>query len=234
MIQSLLAPLITIDGPSGSGKGTIGRLLAHALGWHFLDSGALYRALAWLMRQKQISPENTEQLEKVVNQMRLEFNFLKDAKVQISLNDEDVTHILPTEACGNDASRIGAVPHIRQLLLEKQRAFREPPGLIADGRDMGTVIFPDAELKVFLSASPEIRSERRHFQLKAQGINVSLSDIKAELQVRDERDKTRSTAPLIPAPDAILLDTTSMSVSDVLEFMRPFLLERFGFKGSLS
>lgn len=233
-MDNLKIPVITIDGPSGTGKGTIGRLLAQSLGWHFLDSGALYRALAWLMRQKQIPLEDEAQLQKVINQMRLEFNFLSGGEVRISLNDEDVTQVLPTEACGNDASKIGAVPHIRRLLLEKQRAFREPPGLIADGRDMGTVIFPDAKLKVFLSASPEIRAERRHFQLKAQGINVSLSDIKTELQVRDERDKTRSTAPLIPAPDAILLDTTSMSVSQVLESMRPFLLERFGFERLLS
>lgn len=223
------APVITIDGPSGSGKGTLGRLLAQALEWHFLDSGALYRALAWIMHQEKITPLELSRLKAVVDSLSLDFKFLDQGTLQIFLNGEEVTSILPTEACGNEASKIGALPAIRTLLLKKQRDFCQAPGLVADGRDMGTIVFPDAKLKIFLSASLKTRAERRYFQLKAQRINVSLSAIETELRLRDERDQTRSTAPLQCPKEAFLLDTTDMSVAQALESIRPLLEERLGF-----
>jgi cytidylate kinase len=222
-------PVITIDGPSGSGKGTLGRLLAQALEWHFLDSGALYRALAWSMQQANITPADLCRVEEMIDSLFLDFTFLDQGELEIRLNGKEVTSILSTEACGNEASKIGALPAIRALLLKKQRDFRQLPGLVADGRDMGTVIFPDAKLKIFLGASLKARAERRYFQLKRQRINVSLSAIETELQLRDERDQTRSTAPLQCPKEAFLLDTTDMSVSEALESIRPLLEERLGF-----
>jgi CMP/dCMP kinase len=226
------APVVTIDGPGSSGKGTVGRLLARTLGWHFLDSGALYRALAFMMDQEKIAVEDKRGLEALTRKLNLEFEFISEPsnayRVKVLLNGKDVTQALLTESCGNRASEIAVFPQVREALLEKQRAFRKPPGLVADGRDMGSVIFPNAELKIFLSASVQERARRRYRQLKEQGINVSLGTIETELKARDERDEGRSFAPLKSAEDAILVDTTDVSIAKVVEHIEQLIRERLG------
>jgi cytidylate kinase len=210
-------PVITIDGPGSSGKGTIGKLLAKKLKWHFLDSGALYRALAFLLLTENIAVEDEKTLKLLIETLDLVFEFSPEGDWLVKLNDIDVTQALRTEACGQKASQIAVLPYVRTLLIEKQHCFRQPPGLVADGRDMGSVIFPDAILKIFLSASLQERARRRYIQLKEQGINVSLSNIEAELKTRDNRDQNRQFAPLRPAEDAILVDTTGLSIEQVLD-----------------
>lgn len=222
------SPVVTIDGPSSSGKGTIGRLLAQALNWHFLDSGAFYRALALRMLQKNITVEDKEGIEKLAEELHLEFEFFNGTQLFIKLNGENVTQALLTETCGNSASQIAVFPQVRTALLKKQRDFRKPPGLVADGRDMGTVVFPDADLKIFLSASLSERTRRRYTQLKEKGINVSLSTIETELKVRDERDEQREFAPLMSAKDAILVDTTNLSIAETVAYIEQLVRERLG------
>lgn len=207
-------PVITVDGPSGSGKGTLSRQLAHALKWHFLDSGALYRVLALAAIRHAVALDNHQALE--VLGLHLDVTF-EHEPMRILLEGQDVTLAIRTEECGNAASKVAAIPAVRTALLERQRAFSEPPGLVADGRDMGTVVFPDADLKVFLDASAKIRAIRRQAQLKEQGIDVSLDDLFAEISERDKRDRERAIAPLVAAKDAYVIDSTSMSIQEVFQ-----------------
>lgn len=200
--NSSLPPVIAIDGPSASGKGTIAQRVAQALGFHYLESGALYRLVALVGGV----PERTA--------ARLHADF-QDGK--IILSGQDVTDTIRSEEIGNRASDVAKIPAVRQALLNRQRSFRRPPGLVADGRDMGTIVFPDAALKVFLTASPEVRAERRHKQLKDKGINANLRALSRDLQERDARDANRAVAPLVPAPDSQVLDSSALSIDAVVK-----------------
>lgn len=220
-------PVITVDGASGTGKGTVSQLVAKRLGWRLLDSGALYRVLALAafkhglsIENEKIALENEKTLEVMAEVLDVQFiaQESKSDPPQIILEGEDVTHKIRTAAgIGNAASIIAALPAVRAALLSRQRAFRDKPGLVADGRDMGTVVFPDAALKIFLKASPEERAMRRYNQLKEMGINVTLSDLIKELSERDRRDKERIVAPLKPADDAICIDTDHLTIEQVVE-----------------
>ena len=212
------APVITIDGPSGSGKGTVAGILAKRLGWNLLDSGALYRLLAFAAGNHGVALDNEALLEKLAAHLDVQFIGATDGKpARIILEGDDVTHAIRSETVAAGASKVAALPAVRDVLLQRQRAFLEFPGLVADGRDMGTVVFPDAPLKVFLTASAEERARRRYLQLKAKGDDVSLSGLLDEIRARDERDTQRAIAPLKPAADAIQLDSTELSIEQVLE-----------------
>ncbi|OAI83828.1 cytidylate kinase [Pseudomonas putida] len=215
---NLQAPVITIDGPSGSGKGTVAGLLARRLGWNLLDSGALYRLLAFAAGNHGVDLTNEELLKALAAHLDVQFLAAEEGQLQrIILEGDDVSNDIRNEHVGAGASQVAALPAVREALLQRQRAFREAPGLIADGRDMGTVVFPDAPLKIFLTASAEERARRRYLQLKAKGDDVSLSSLLDEIRARDERDTQRSVAPLKPAADAIQLDSTELSIEQVLE-----------------
>lgn len=210
-------PVITIDGPSGSGKGTVAALLAAKLGWNFLDSGALYRLLAFAARNHGVDLTNEEALKLLAAHLDVQFGATKDGQgMHIILEGEDVTRAIRNEQVGAGASQVAALPVVREALLQRQKAFREPPGLVADGRDMGTVVFPDAPLKIFLTASAEERARRRFLQLKAKGDDVNLASLLDEIRARDERDTQREVAPLKPADDAVELDSTHLSIEQVL------------------
>ncbi len=204
-------PVITIDGPSGSGKGTVAAEVARRLGWRVLDSGALYRLVAYAARGAGVALDDAEALARIASGLQVEFR-----NGRVLLNGKDVTRQIRTESAGNDASRAAAIPEVRQALLQWQRSQARPPGLVADGRDMGTVVFPDAPVKIFLDASAQERARRRYNQLKEQGIDVSLRDLVAEIEARDRRDRNRSVAPLKPAPDALVIDSTDLSVEEVV------------------
>jgi len=206
------ATVITLDGPSGSGKGTIAGLLAARLGWKLLDSGALYRLLAFAAGNHGIDLTNEEALKTLAAHLDVQF-----VDKRIILEGEEVTDAIRNEQVGAGASMVASLPAVREALLQRQRAFREAPGLVADGRDMGTVVFPDAPLKIFLTASAEERARRRYHQLKGKGEDVSLPSLLDEIRARDERDMQRAVAPLKPALDAIQLDSTEMSIDQVLE-----------------
>lgn len=209
-------PVITIDGPSGSGKGTISQLLARQLHWHFLDSGALYRVLGLAARQHKIALNNEQALTALVTQLDVQFIAKEiSSDAEVILEGLNVTQLIRTPESGNAASEVAALPGVRSALLERQRAFRQAPGLVADGRDMGNVVFPDAQLKVFLIATPEERAKRRYVQLQEKGLNVSLEQVLAELIERDRRDTERSVSPLQPAKDAWILDTTELTINEV-------------------
>lgn len=209
-------PVITIDGPSGSGKGTLGRRLVQELGWHYLDSGSIYRVLAHAAEIEGVNLSNIPLLCELALRLNVEFS-LHGADNRVLLNGVDVTDALVTEYCGSAASAIAADPDIRNALLARQRDFRQAPGLVTDGRDMGTVVFPDASLKIFLEASSEERAARRYNQLKNKGISVNLSEVKSDVDARDKRDIERSISPLKPANDAVSIDTTDLTVDEVLE-----------------
>jgi cytidylate kinase len=209
-------PVITIDGASGTGKGTVSQLLAAHLGWNFLDSGALYRVLAIAAQKHSVALDNEKALEVLGEHLDVQFIANPDKSPQIILESEDITTTIRTELVGNMASIVAALPAVRASLLSRQRAFRETPGLVTDGRDMGTVVFPDAEYKFFLTASPEIRAARRHKQLKEQGLDVNLGGLLEELRLRDKRDSERAIAPLKPAEDAIIIDTDHLPVPQVV------------------
>lgn len=211
-------PVITIDGPSGSGKGTVAALLAAKLGWNFLDSGALYRLLAFAARNHGVDLTNEEALKLLAAHLDVQFGAPKQGHgMHIILEGEDVTSAIRNEQVGAGASQVAALPAVRDALLQRQKAFREPPGLVADGRDMGTVVFPDAPLKIYLTASAEERARRRYLQLKGKGDDVNLASLLDEIRARDERDTGREVAPLKPADDAVQLDSTNLSIEQVLE-----------------
>ncbi|MBU1436303.1 MAG: (d)CMP kinase [Gammaproteobacteria bacterium] len=210
------APVITIDGPGGSGKGTICRLVAQKLGWHLLDSGAIYRVLALAAIHHNIAPEDEEALQPLAAHLDVQFTCDDQCNVKITLEGENVTHTIRTEQVGSFASKIASLPRVREALLRRQRAFRENPGLVADGRDMGTVVFPGAEVKIFLTADAQERANRRYLELKQKGHDVNIDDLLNEIQTRDERDMNRAVAPLVPAADAYLLDSTNKSIDQVL------------------
>lgn len=215
--MSINIPVITIDGASGTGKGTVTHIIAKKLGWHALDSGVLYRVLALAAQNDQISLENESQLAFLAEKLDVRF---VEAKIgdflSIFLEKQDVTDVIRTEIVGNSASKVAAFPLVRTALLNRQRNFRMAPGLVADGRDMGTVIFPDALVKIFLTASPEERALRRFNQLNAKGIHVNLSALVEDLRERDKRDQERAVAPLKPAVDAIMIDTDPLSIEQVV------------------
>lgn len=206
-------PVITLDGPSGVGKGTVCLWLAKTLGWHILDSGSLYRLLA-LSAGDRPDLDDVSQLVELAENMDIEYVPAEEG-LRIYLHAEDVSEAIRSEAVGVRASKIAAIPEVRQALLDKQRAFARAPGLVADGRDMGTTVFPDAELKIFLTAGAEERAKRRYKQLKDKGIDANLSQLTVELQERDERDSTRSASPLLAADDAIVIDTTNLDIEQV-------------------
>lgn len=207
--------ILTIDGPSGAGKGTISRLIAQHLGWDYLDSGAIYRALAIEISNKNVSLDDVSESVNLALAMDLHFECGEGRTV--SLNGIDISDLLGLENTGQTASKIAAIPEVRAALLQKQRDFNQSKGLVADGRDMGTVVFPDAKYKVFLTASAEIRAERRYKQLKQKGIDANLQQITADIRERDQRDSERQYAPLVPAVDAIYIDSSMMKIESVVD-----------------
>jgi len=215
-------PVIAIDGPTGAGKGTVSRALAKMLDWHFLDSGALYRLVALRAMQEGADLEDPRVLAKVASRLNVEFSTAREVEV-VCLNGENVTALLRTEECGSVASKIAPMSMVRAALLEQQRGFAIPPGLVADGRDMSTVVFPAAILKVFLTASAKVRAKRRYNQLKEKGIDVSLRGLSREIAQRDERDANRQIAPLKPAGDARVLDSTQLNPDEVIERIHGWL-----------
>ena len=211
-------PVITVDGPGGSGKGTISRRLARKLGWNFLDSGALYRLVALAAMDRGIEPDNEIALAELALVLDARFEEEED-DTRVILNGEDVTDQLRSEAVGAFSSRVAAQPAVREALLERQRSFRGEPGLVADGRDMGTVVFPDASQKFYLTASVSERAKRRHKQLKEKGESVNLSRLFRDIEERDRRDETRDIAPLVPAKDAVHIDSTELSIDEVMRII---------------
>ena len=205
-------PVITVDGPSGAGKGTVAKLLAEQLKFKILDSGALYRLTGLLVNRAGNGFDNEIEAAELASSMQVEFTV--DGVI---LNGEDVSLAIRTESAGNDASKVAAMPAVRAALLDWQKAFAKMPGLIADGRDMGTIVFPQAPLKIFLTASAEERAQRRHKQLNEKGISSNIAALAVEIAERDERDRTRATSPLVPADDAIVIDSTSLSIDEVVQ-----------------
>jgi cytidylate kinase len=218
-------PVITVDGPGGSGKGTISMRLASRLGWHFLDSGALYRLVAFVAREKTVPMDAESALADIARTLDVEF-ISGQQGVRMLLGRRDVGDKIRVGEISVMASLIAAMPLVRKALVGRQRAFRQLPGLVADGRDMGTVIFPDANLKIFLTASAQERAERRYKQLKEKGESVNLSRLFREIVARDERDQSRAVAPLRPADDAIMIDSTDLSINEVLTDIYKLVEER--------
>jgi len=223
-------PIITLDGPSGTGKGTLCHMLAEHLGWHFLDSGALYRVLAYAVALQKIDFNEVDKLVACAHALNVRFAVDAEKNSQVLLDKKDIYQQIRTEQCGQDASKIAVIAQVREALLARQRAFAIPPGLVTDGRDMGTVVFPDADLKIYLDASGPERAARRYLQLKDKGNDVSLAQVIEELNKRDARDTARACAPLRPAEDAVLVDTTGLTIvqsfNNVLQLVDKRLLNR--------
>lgn len=219
-------PVLSIDGPSGSGKGTISRAVAERLGWHFLDSGALYRAAALAASWQEIDLIDTERLATLARDVDVRFVDRPGNDPLVFVDGIEASAELRNEACGALASALAAIPAVRASLVAKQRAFRVAPGLVADGRDMGTVIFPDAAPKVFLTASAAARAERRHNQLKQKGLEVNLADLLRDIEARDARDSARPVAPLKPAADAVVIDSTGIGVAAVVDAVLALVIGR--------
>ena len=215
-------PVLTIDGPSGSGKGTVAQLIAKDLGWHYLDSGVLYRVLAQAAIKHGFELGDETSVSTLAQNLDVVFS-VKNGELEVLLEGQNVSTLIRSEQAGNAASKVAALALVRSALLERQRDFRQLPGLVTDGRDMGTVVFPDAPYKIFLNASAEVRAQRRHKQLKEKGIGSNIPDLIAEISERDERDYNRLVAPLRPAADAIQLDSTSLGIENVFDRVRAIL-----------
>ncbi|WP_421507441.1 (d)CMP kinase [Erwinia rhapontici] len=220
-----IAPVITIDGPSGAGKGTLCKAMAEALHWHLLDSGAIYRVLALAALHHQVDMASEEALVPIAAHLDVRF-VSNNGEMEVILEGEDVTGEIRTQDVSNTASKVAAFPRVREALLRRQRGFRDFPGLIADGRDMGTVVFPDAPVKIFLDASSEERANRRMLQLQEKGFSVNFERLLSEIKERDERDRNRAIAPLVPADDALVLDSTTMSIEQVIEIALKYAHEK--------
>jgi len=218
-------PVITIDGPSGTGKGTIAHMLANDLGWHLLDSGALYRVVAVGSEDLGIAPCDVEGLCGFAGSMDLQFSTIFPGSIVLA--GQEISARIRLEESGAKASRVAVIPELRQALLERQHAFRQAPGLVADGRDMGTVVFPDARLKIFLTAGAEVRADRRYKQLINKGVDVNLRDLLVDIRARDERDSNRAVAPLVPAADAVVVATDSLTAEQVYALVKQEALSRF-------
>lgn len=221
-----IVPVLALDGPSGSGKGTVGQLCAHKLGWHYLDSGAIYRSLAWAASQSNLAADDVPALVKLADELQLICRVRLNDVAEIEVNDEIVTDQLRSEEIGEIASKIAQIEPVRAALLRLQRKARKAPGLVADGRDMGTVVFPDAPFKVFLTASAEIRAKRRFDQLKTKGFDVNLARLLESIQARDVRDLSRKSSPLKAADDALLLDTSDLSIKEVVARILDYVNQR--------
>ncbi len=223
-----MIPVITIDGPSGAGKGTIAQALAEQLGWHLLDSGAIYRVLALAAEHHGVALDDDSALVPLAAHLDVQFITNSQKQIATILEGEDVSAAIRTEAVGASASKVAAYPQVREALLRRQRAFRSLPGLVADGRDMGTVIFTDAPVKIFLTASAEARAERRCRQLQAAGHDANLAQILADVEARDARDMNRAAAPLKPAEDACVIDSSTLSIDEVMAVVFAYATERLG------
>ncbi|MGK2233623.1 (d)CMP kinase [Colwellia polaris] len=219
-------PVITIDGPSGAGKGTVARIVAEQLGWHLLDSGAIYRVLAVAAQHHNISVEDEASLLPVAAHLDVQFQISAAGEGSVILEGEDVSNAIRTEEIGALASKVAAFPRVREALLRRQRAFKVTPGLVADGRDMGTVVFADAPVKVFLTASAEERAQRRFNQLKGKGFDVKIGRLLDDIRLRDERDQNRKVAPLVPAEGALIIDSTELSIEEVVGKILSFSNEK--------
>ena len=217
MSQDLKVPVLTVDGPGGAGKGTVCHLVAQQLGWHLLDSGALYRLTALAAAKHGVDIANEEALEVLAKHLDVQFKPVQEGHVVTILEGEEVTHDIRTEEVGAQASKVAAYPKVRAALLARQRDFAQAPGLVADGRDMGTEVFPTADVKIYLTASAEERALRRYKQLNEKGVEAKIEDLLADIQARDDRDMNRDVAPLRPATDALVVESTRMTIDQVLD-----------------
>lgn len=219
-------PVITIDGPSGAGKGTVARMVAEKLGWHLLDSGAIYRVLAVATQHHQVSLDDEGPLVPMAAHLDVQFQISSKGEGKVILEGENVTNSIRTEEIGALASKVAAFPRVREALLRRQRAFSVKPGLVADGRDMGTVVFKNAPVKIFLTATAEERAERRFNQLKEKGFDVKIGRLLNDIRQRDERDSNREVAPLVPAEGALIIDSTDLSIQEVVDKVLSFINEK--------
>lgn len=217
MSQDVKVPVLTVDGPGGAGKGTVCHLVAQQLGWHLLDSGALYRLTALAAAKHGVDIANEDALEVLAKHLDVQFKPVQEGHVVTILEGEEVTHDIRTEEVGAQASKVAAYPKVRAALLARQRDFAQAPGLVADGRDMGTEVFPSADVKIYLTASAEERALRRYKQLNEKGVEAKIEDLLADIQARDDRDMNRDVAPLRPATDALVVESTRMTIDQVLD-----------------
>lgn len=225
-------PVVTVDGPSGVGKGTTASLLSNHLGWHLLDSGAIYRALALKVLKTDAQITDVDKLIDLAKGLDLSFESVIGEPTIVFLDGENVNQELRTETCGSIASIIASIPEVRTTLFQRQTQFRQTPGLVADGRDMGTVVFKDAQIKFFLTASAKERAKRRYKQLKNKGVDASMRALEKEIGARDARDSNRKVSPLVPADDAVIIDTSDLSIDEVFQFCIE-LIEKAGIKANL-